>query len=644
MTDSLPNTDRSDNQPAFDLELAYPSTRICWDRIRWYHALWILYVPIGLLLAISRLLILYMCHFINIVSKKQVISLAEVFGWIGYSFTISKLSSMVDFKGLPPNSHIIMEHHGIHDLLPLFQLNSDATCVIGAKVSSFTKYVPWLKTLVKPKGVKLEETYRVWRSKNPNDALIVFPQGSSCDENVVTMFMDPMFEAMDPDAVIVPVSKKLSIPIPLNMRCLNGNLFVDYFLLMGTPNWNDETRSEFACSNEAASVIGNQIASGFNKPYLQIPVYEKFAYEHRMRDGHFLELKWIRQLQSNSTLFNVLYYPFSVLHYIFQVYILIFFYAILLALDYDPGLLWALAGSVALSHVLISVVKYWFHVPRPVWIDPHGLRITRLVWEHDYSFPSGHSGMVASVFSAILLHLYSFKGVPFPDVYFVPAVYISFLVAVITGVSRCFTGMHFVSDVAAGFLMGIFTSAAWILTNADVNFLILVAEHPQYVLAIVIALSLALALVYISLYQRIHRDAVHLKRIQYWSDNLVSVLNAETFSDRKLAKSIVSHNIEPHRMLSVYYSWGVVVGVFLTPPLQRLWGPAEIFASRLECAKDYALSLALTFVGAFALLAVLLKFPKTLVATRAVLFAIVILWISLFSKRVLQFFQSQYHC
>ncbi|ORY51354.1 acid phosphatase/Vanadium-dependent haloperoxidase [Rhizoclosmatium globosum] len=529
------------------------------------------------------------------------------------------------------------------------QLSPGLTVVAAAKVTSSIFALPLWSHLSKTRGDKLVDLLKSWRAENPTKTLLLFPQGSSSDERVVTQFMEPSFEALEASTMIVPVAKKLTSPFPLNFRCLNGNIVLDFVIGMAIPFFTAEMKvfppvkmSEFSSSAEAADTIGRLIASGFNKPYLPIPVFEKFKYEHKMRDGHFAQLKLIHFLQGNSNVFKAFYIPFSFLHFIFQVHSIILIYAVLVAVEFDPLLLWSLGGSVTLSHNVITLLKYYFHTPRPIWID-QTLPLTKLVWENDYSFPSGHSGMVASIFGGILFHFVHSRGMSYESAFTSPAVYISLFITIITGFSRCFTGMHFVTDVLAGWALGIGTAAVWVTTNADVNFILQTIRNPQFILALVFASAFALALLYIALYMRLQGNKQHLERIEYWNQNIEAMLDSKSFENKKLVESLRKHKIEANRMLTVYYSWGVVVGTFLTAPLQMLLGP-ENFDVRTECAKDYSLNIVVVLVGCALLILLVSRIKRSLVATRSVLFAVVFLWITMLSKRLIHSIQGLYQC
>jgi membrane protein DedA with SNARE-associated domain/membrane-associated phospholipid phosphatase len=108
-------------------------------------------------------------------------------------------------------------------------------------------------------------------------------------------------------------------------------------------------------------------------------------------------------------------------------------------------LLWTWIGAVAGSAILNQLLKALFQRPRPHFAHP-------LVVESSYSFPSGHAmesfvvyGMLA--YLAVVLWLRSWEAR-------VAAVCGAALVVVLIGFSRMYLGVHYFSDVIAGYAAG----------------------------------------------------------------------------------------------------------------------------------------------------------------------------------------------
>lgn len=105
--------------------------------------------------------------------------------------------------------------------------------------------------------------------------------------------------------------------------------------------------------------------------------------------------------------------------------------------------------SVAINLVTITLInqllKIILHRPRP--ID------NRIINEFGYSFPSGHS-MISMAFYGYLIYLI-YKYVKNKKIKYLLMVALILLILVI-GISRIYLGVHYTSDVLAGFLFSIF--------------------------------------------------------------------------------------------------------------------------------------------------------------------------------------------
>lgn len=94
--------------------------------------------------------------------------------------------------------------------------------------------------------------------------------------------------------------------------------------------------------------------------------------------------------------------------------------------------------------VLNQIFKYIVQRPRPIE--------SRLIEESGYSFPSGHS-MVSTAFYGLIIY-FIFKYVKNKKIRNICCALLSILVLLI-GVSRIYLGVHYTSDVIAGFVFSI---------------------------------------------------------------------------------------------------------------------------------------------------------------------------------------------
>jgi undecaprenyl-diphosphatase len=101
----------------------------------------------------------------------------------------------------------------------------------------------------------------------------------------------------------------------------------------------------------------------------------------------------------------------------------------------------AAAGSAALVGVAVfKILKRLSHRPRPCQIEPHCW--SKVLPPDRFSFPSGHT---MTAFSIALVLSYFYRGVEVP---------LYFLAGSIA-ISRVVLGMHFLSDVLAGAILGV---------------------------------------------------------------------------------------------------------------------------------------------------------------------------------------------
>ncbi len=108
---------------------------------------------------------------------------------------------------------------------------------------------------------------------------------------------------------------------------------------------------------------------------------------------------------------------------------------------------WYLAVSVATGFMFSSLMKYGFDRPRPDLV-PHGSIV------YTSSFPSGHSLMSALAYLTLAVLLAEAQTRTSMKIYFMG---VAISITLLTGISRVYLGVHWPSDVLAGWLGG----ASW---------------------------------------------------------------------------------------------------------------------------------------------------------------------------------------
>lgn len=115
------------------------------------------------------------------------------------------------------------------------------------------------------------------------------------------------------------------------------------------------------------------------------------------------------------------------------------------------------AGSAALVGVAVfKILKRLSHRPRPCQIEPHCW--SKVLPPDKFSFPSGHT-MTASSIALVLT-------------YFYPGLEIALIfLALSIALSRIVLGMHFLSDVLAGIILGVALGCCSLTTFASLGLL-----------------------------------------------------------------------------------------------------------------------------------------------------------------------------
>jgi undecaprenyl-diphosphatase len=115
------------------------------------------------------------------------------------------------------------------------------------------------------------------------------------------------------------------------------------------------------------------------------------------------------------------------------------------------------AGSAAIMGVLVfKALKHLSHRVRPCQFEPHCW--SKVLPPDKFSFPSGHT---MTAFSVALVLSYFYPGLEG----------MLFFVALSIAFSRIVLGMHFLSDVLAGMVLGVALGCASITTFASLGWI-----------------------------------------------------------------------------------------------------------------------------------------------------------------------------
>ncbi|MDQ2720378.1 MAG: phosphatase PAP2 family protein [Bacteroidota bacterium] len=119
-------------------------------------------------------------------------------------------------------------------------------------------------------------------------------------------------------------------------------------------------------------------------------------------------------------------------------------------------------SSYVLSGIIAQILKYFILEARPaVYLqkNTYPYFINDVTLHNFHSFPSGHT---ASAFALAAVLSFSLKNKSYSIIYL--------MIATLVGYSRLYLGQHFMDDVLAGSVMGVFSSVVcWILLQKFIN-------------------------------------------------------------------------------------------------------------------------------------------------------------------------------
>lgn len=99
--------------------------------------------------------------------------------------------------------------------------------------------------------------------------------------------------------------------------------------------------------------------------------------------------------------------------------------------------------TVVVSSILNTLLKILFTRPRP--------DILRLIPISDYSFPSGHAMINASLYTMIIILIFRYVDNKYLKIILST---VSLLLVIFIGYSRVYLGVHYAGDILGGWLLG----------------------------------------------------------------------------------------------------------------------------------------------------------------------------------------------
>eukprot|EP00698_Gefionella_okellyi_P007751 TRINITY_DN1895_c0_g1_i1.p1 TRINITY_DN1895_c0_g1~~TRINITY_DN1895_c0_g1_i1.p1 ORF type:complete len:349 (+),score=48.72 TRINITY_DN1895_c0_g1_i1:111-1049(+) len=241
---------------------------------------------------------------------------------------------------------------------------------------------------------------------------------------------------------------------------------------------------------------------------------------------------------------------------------------------------------ISLTEGLNAFIKWYIQRPRPAWVVRFQAG-SKAGFEKDYSFPSSHSQIMSSVFFVIFLGL----GSPL-----VSSIFGAF--TIIVGISRVYLGVHFPSDVLAGWICGAIIPYALHSYDAFENF---ASWSLEYRLATGFLLPL---FIYATLFFMKDATPFNPKPIPHYQSNARSNAHITdsmaTANPRKF--SLLPQDIERYDFMLMTLLGGVL-GMALSledsslPFINEVCSQAHIPLTAVRAAVGFAVEVALFVVG-----------------------------------------------
>lgn len=98
-------------------------------------------------------------------------------------------------------------------------------------------------------------------------------------------------------------------------------------------------------------------------------------------------------------------------------------------------------GNVSLGVILMQVLKHIIKRPRPVW---------KWIKQGGFSYPSGHTISAVLLYGTLILLINKKYDGKYKKLF----IFISILMIILTGISRIYFGVHYLTDVLASIVLG----------------------------------------------------------------------------------------------------------------------------------------------------------------------------------------------
>lgn len=164
------------------------------------------------------------------------------------------------------------------------------------------------------------------------------------------------------------------------------------------------------------------------------------VFNHEIMKGDIIGYKIVSKYLIQSSLTPIIKVITNFGSAVFLIFLTIILFIIIK--DKKIGIL--IGTNLILITILNQILKFIFQRPRPSEF--------MIIKEFGYSFPSGHS-MVGMAFYGLLIYLI-YKKIKNKSLKVLLIILLSFLILMI-GISRIYLGVHYTSDVLAGFVISI---------------------------------------------------------------------------------------------------------------------------------------------------------------------------------------------